>query len=81
MKVYILNSSGEGSTARNSSARKNCSTPKSRLLDTIRADEQIYETARINFSKWINQIQADVNNIIICSKCRAIAIRAVDYFI
>ena len=60
---------------------KNCSTPKSRLLDTIRADEQIYETARINFSKWINQIRADVNNIIICSKCRAIAIRAVDYFI
>jgi hypothetical protein len=29
---------GEGSTAQNSSARKNCSTPKSRLLDTVRAD-------------------------------------------
>ena len=31
---------GEGSTARNSSARKNCSTPKSRLLDTVRADDK-----------------------------------------
>ncbi len=29
---------GEGSTARDSSARKNCSTPKSRLLDIVRAD-------------------------------------------
>ncbi len=72
---------GEGSSARNSSARKNCSTPKSRLLNTIRADDQIYKTAQINFFKWINQIRADVNNIIICSKYQAIAIRAVDYFI
>ncbi len=31
---------GEGSTARNSSARKNCSTPKSRLLDTVWADDK-----------------------------------------
>jgi hypothetical protein len=31
---------GEGSTARNSSARKNCSTPKSRLLDTVQADDK-----------------------------------------
>jgi hypothetical protein len=29
---------GEGSTARNSSARKKCSTPKSRLLDSVQAD-------------------------------------------
>ena len=31
---------GEGSSARNSSARKNCSTPKSRLLNTVRADDK-----------------------------------------
>jgi hypothetical protein len=31
---------GEGSSARNSSAQKNCSTPKSRLLDTVRADDK-----------------------------------------
>jgi hypothetical protein len=31
---------GEGSSAQNSSARKNCSTPKSRLLDTVRADDK-----------------------------------------
>jgi hypothetical protein len=31
---------GEGSTARNSSAQKNCSTPKSQLLDTVRADDK-----------------------------------------
>ena len=37
---------GEGSSARNSSARKNCSTPKSRLLDTVRADAKKNETAR-----------------------------------
>ena len=29
---------GEGSTAQNSSAQKNCSTPKSQLLDTVWAD-------------------------------------------
>ena len=34
------NKKGEGSTARNSPARKNCSTPKSRLLDTVRADDK-----------------------------------------
>ena len=33
-------STGEGSTAQNSSARKNSSTPKSRLLDTVRADDK-----------------------------------------
>jgi hypothetical protein len=32
--------SGEGSSAQNSSARKNCSTPKSRLLNTVRADDK-----------------------------------------
>ena len=32
--------SGEGSSARNSSARKICSTPKSQLLDTVRADDK-----------------------------------------
>jgi hypothetical protein len=37
---------GEGSTAQNSSARKNCSTPKSRLLDTVRADDKKNETTR-----------------------------------
>jgi hypothetical protein len=31
---------GEGSSARNSSARKICSTPKSRLLHTVRADDK-----------------------------------------
>ena len=31
---------GEGSSAQNSSAQKNCSTPKSRLLDTVRADDK-----------------------------------------
>jgi len=31
---------GEGSSARNSSARKNCSTPKSWLLNTVRADDK-----------------------------------------
>ncbi len=36
---------GEGSTAQNSSARKNCSTPKSWLLDTVRADAKKNETA------------------------------------
>ncbi len=40
-------SAGEGSSARNSSARKNCSTPKSRLLDTVRADDKSFlSTAR-----------------------------------
>jgi hypothetical protein len=32
--------------ARNSSARKNCSTPNSRLLDTVRADDKKNETAQ-----------------------------------
>ncbi len=36
---------GEGSSARNSSARKICSTPKSRLLDTVRADVKKMKTA------------------------------------
>ncbi len=36
----------EGSTAQNSSARKNCSTPKSQLLDTVRADDIKMKTAR-----------------------------------
>ncbi len=41
LSVITLSSfHGEGSTARNSSARKNCSTPKSRLLDTVRADDK-----------------------------------------
>ncbi len=31
---------GEGSSAQNSSACKICSTPKSRLLDTVRADDK-----------------------------------------
>jgi hypothetical protein len=30
--------SGDGSSAQKSSAQKNCSTPKSRLLDTVQAD-------------------------------------------
>jgi hypothetical protein len=34
----VVHLNGEGSPARNSSAQKNCSTPKSRLLDTVRAD-------------------------------------------
>ncbi len=36
----LVSLSGEGSSARNSSAQKNCSTPKSRLLDTVRADDK-----------------------------------------
>jgi hypothetical protein len=39
-KIYRYNPTGEGSSARNSSARKNCSTPKSQLLDTVRADDK-----------------------------------------
>ena len=31
---------GEGSSARNSSAQKNCSTPKSWLLGTVQADDK-----------------------------------------
>ncbi len=34
--IFFRRSKGEGSSARNSSARKNYSTPKSRLLDTAR---------------------------------------------
>jgi hypothetical protein len=50
-KKNILNSKthqsfGEGSSSRNSSARKNCSTPKSQLLDTVRADDKKNETAQ-----------------------------------
>jgi hypothetical protein len=37
---------GDGSSARKSSAQKNCSTPKSRLLDTVRADVKKMEIAR-----------------------------------
>ncbi len=37
---------GEGSTAQNSSAWKNCSTPKSQLLDTVQADVKKMKTAR-----------------------------------
>ncbi len=38
--ISFLNFIGEGSSARNSSAQKNCSTPKSRLLNTVRADDK-----------------------------------------
>jgi hypothetical protein len=41
---------GEGSTARNSSARKKCSTPKSRLLDSVWADSVKIKTARKKIS-------------------------------
>jgi hypothetical protein len=37
---------GEGSTAQNSSAQKNCLTPKSRLLDTVQADVKQMKTAQ-----------------------------------
>ena len=46
MKFRSTEIKGEGSTARNSSAQKNCSTPKSRLLDTVQADAKKNETAR-----------------------------------
>jgi hypothetical protein len=42
---------GEGSSARNSSARKNCSTPKSWLLNTVQADAKKNETAQKNPKK------------------------------
>ena len=48
---------GEGSTARNSSARKNCSTPKSRLLDTVRADVKKMKTARKSKKRNFEQMQ------------------------
>jgi len=38
--VKIGENYGEGSSAQNSSAQKNCSTPKSRLLDTVQADDK-----------------------------------------
>ena len=48
---------GEGSTARNSSARKNCSTPKSRLLDTVRADVKKMKTARKSKKRHFEQMR------------------------
>ncbi len=39
-------SKGDGSSAQESSAQKNCLTPKYWLLDTIQADAQIYATAQ-----------------------------------
>ncbi len=45
-KLAIKYQQGEGSTAPNSSAWKNCSTPKSRLLDTVWADVKKMETAQ-----------------------------------
>ena len=47
---------GEGSTARNSSAQKNCSTPKSRLLDTVRADVKKMKTARKSKKRHFEQM-------------------------
>ncbi len=49
---------GEGSSAQNSFARKNCSTPKSRLLNTVRADDKKNETAqkKPNKSFWADAI-------------------------
>ncbi len=44
-RLYLCTWKGEGSTAWNSSAQKNCSTPKSWLLDTVRADANKNETA------------------------------------
>ncbi len=48
---------GEGPTARNSSARKNCSTPKSRLLDTVRADVKKTKTARKSKKRHFEQMR------------------------
>jgi hypothetical protein len=48
---------GEGSTAQNSSAQKNCSTPKSRLLDTVQADAKKNETARKTPKSHFEQMQ------------------------
>jgi hypothetical protein len=42
--IYSMCLKGEGSSARNSSAQKICSTPKSRLLDTVRADVKKMKT-------------------------------------
>jgi hypothetical protein len=39
-KNYFYVKNREGSSAQNSSAQKNCSTPKSQLLDTVRADDK-----------------------------------------
>ena len=51
------NLNGEGSSARNSSARKNCSTPKSRLLDTVRADVKKMKTARKSKKRHFEQMR------------------------
>ncbi len=43
--------------ARNSSARKNCSTPKSRLLDTVRADFKKIKNARKSKKRHFEQMR------------------------
>ncbi len=48
---------GEGSTAQNSSARKNCLTPKSRLFDTDRADVKKMKTARESKKRHFDQMR------------------------
>jgi hypothetical protein len=56
IKVNVIRH-GEGSTARNSSARKNCSTPKSRLLDTVRADVKKMKTAQKSKKRHFEQMR------------------------
>jgi hypothetical protein len=53
---------GEGSTARNSSAQKNCSTPKSQLLDTVRADVKKMKTARKSKKRHFEQMRVLMQN-------------------
>jgi hypothetical protein len=53
---------GEGSTARKSSAQKNCSTPKSQLLDTVRADVKKMKTARKSKKRHFEQMRVLMQN-------------------
>jgi hypothetical protein len=54
--LEVSHRDGEGSSARNSSARKNCSTPKSRLLDPIRADVKKMKTAQKSKKRHFEQM-------------------------
>jgi hypothetical protein len=54
---------GDGSSARKSSARKNCSTQKSRLLDTIQAVAKIYGTAQKSKKCHLEQMQVLDQNV------------------
>ncbi len=54
--IFIIYN-GERSTAQNSSARKNCSTPKSWLLDTVWADAKKMKMLKKNQKSHFEQMQ------------------------